>query len=88
MNIIIYGEKNDIFESNCVSIPEAIVELYKYCGGRVGSELFASVIEGMVRTATIQDMVTIFEHLVAGGVLIRRIYAGADRYFTEVGFDG
>lgn len=88
MNVIIYGEKNDIFETNCVSVPETIVELYEHCGGRVGRELFASVIEGMTYTATIPDMVTIFEHLVAGGVLIRRIYAGANQYFTEVGYDG
>ena len=88
MNIIIYGENNEVFESDCVSVPETIVELYKHCGGRVGCELFAAVIDGMVHTASIPDMVTIFEHLVAGGVLIRRIYAGADRYFSEVGFDG
>lgn len=88
MNIIIYGENNEVFESGCVSVPEAIVELYKHCGGRVGCELFAAVIDGMVHTATIPDMVTIFEQLVAGGVLIRRIYDGANRYFTEVGFDG
>ena len=88
MNIIIYGENNEVFESSCVSVPETIVELYKHCGGRVDCELFAAVIDGMVHTATIPDMVIIFEQLVAGGATIKKIYASASKYYTEVEDDG
>jgi glutamate mutase epsilon subunit len=84
MNIIIYGENNEVFESNCFSVPETIVELYEHCGGRISRELFDAVINGMVHTATIADMVIIFEQLVAGGATIKKIYASANKYYTEV----
>lgn len=83
MNIIIYGENNEVFESENCSVPGSIIELYKYCGGRVSNELFSVIIEGVVHTATIPDMVAIFEHLVAAGTPIKKIYAGATAYYTE-----
>ena len=82
MTIIIYGANNDVFETYSVSIPDAITELYAYCGGRMGRDLFSRIIEGLVITGTIQDMVDAFDHHSCEQP-IHKIYAGANRYFTS-----
>ena len=84
MTICIYGKNNDIFESNEVSVPATIIDLYNYCGGRISNELFATVINGMVHTTTMEEMVTIFEHFVAGGEPINKIYVGATSFYKAV----
>lgn len=82
MTIIIYGENNDVFEADTIYIPNAIAELYAYCGGRMGRDLFSRIIEGLVSTGTIQDMVDVFDHHSCKQP-IHKIYAYADRYFTS-----
>ena len=81
MTIIIYGVNKEVFESDAVSIPDSISELYEYCGGRMGRELFSRIIEGLVSTGNIQDMVDVFDHNSCTQP-IHRIYAYADKYFT------
>lgn len=88
MTLIVYGKDREIFESNKVSIPDAIVDLYQYCGGRMAKELFSKIIDGLVNTGTIKDMVDVFDHMSCGQPIFK-IYAGANSYFDlEVFGDG
>ena len=63
MKLIVYGKDREIFESNKVSVPDSIIELYQYCGGRMGKELFERIIDGLVNTGTIKDMVDVFDNM-------------------------
>lgn len=84
MTVIIHGDKNEVFETDTISIPHAIVELYDYCGGSMKRELFSNIIEGLIQTGTISDIVDVFNHLSLEGK-ITKIYAFADVYFTPNG---
>ena len=88
MTLIVYGKDKEIFESSKVSIPDSIVDLYQYCGGRMGKELFSKIIDGLVNTGTIKDMVDVFDHMSCEQPILK-IYAGASSYFSsEVLEDG
>lgn len=88
MKIIVYGKDREIFESNKVSVPDSIADLYQYCGGRMGKELFTKIIDGLVNTGTIKDMVDVFDHMSCEHPIFK-IYAGANSYFdSEVFEDG
>lgn len=84
MTVIIHGDKNEAFETDTITIPHAIVELYDYCGGSMKRELFSNIIEGLIQTGTISDMVDVFNHLSLEDK-ITKIYAFADVYFTANG---
>lgn len=81
MTIIIYGKNKEIFETDKVSIPHAIIALYEYCGGSMDNVLFSKIIEGMIDNSTIAEMVAVFEHM-SFESQIAKIYAYADCYFT------
>ena len=86
MKIIVYGKDREIFESNKVSVPDSIADLYQYCGGRMGKELFTKIIDGLVNTGTIKDMVDVFEHM-SCETPIWKIYTGANSCFESEVFE-
>lgn len=81
MTLIVYGKEREIFTSDSYSVPDAIVELYKYVGGGIDEDLFNLAIDGMVKTAGIQDMVRLF-NVLALETPIQEIYTGANKYWV------
>ena len=82
MVVIIHRENNRIFESDKTSVPDAIIDLYNYCGGRIGKELFSRIITGMTTTSSIEDMVILFEQVTCLEE-IKKIYVFADKYYDS-----
>ena len=82
MTVIVYGDNKELFETDVSHIPQAITELYKYCGGRIGKELFSKIIEGLTHTGTTQDMVDVFDHN-SCEMPIHKIYAYVEPYFNS-----
>lgn len=87
MTLIVYGKNKEIFESNQLSVPRAIIELYEYCGGRMGKELFAKIIEGLINTGTPADMVDVFDHMSCESPIVK-IYTNANSFFEVEDEDG
>lgn len=82
MILIVYGEKNELFKSNSYNVPDAIIELYKYGKGGIDDDLFEAAISGMIREASISDMVRMYNAL-ACEKPIRTIFTGAEEYWKE-----
>lgn len=82
MILIIYGKENEIFTSKQYNVPDAIVELYKYVKGGLDDDLFSMAIDGMVKTAGIQDMVRFF-NVLACEKPIHTIYTQAQEYWRD-----
>lgn len=85
MILIVYGEHKELFEADAWNVPDAIKELYAYVGGSIGENLFGKAIEGMVKTATIGDMVRFYNAL-ALEKPIHKIFTDATTYWS--GDDG
>lgn len=81
MTIIVYGKNKDFFETDVSYVPNAIIELYKHCGGRMGQELFERIIKGLTHEGTTEDMVEIFDHSCCD-MPIHKIYTYAETYFS------
>lgn len=63
MILIVYGEHKELFESDAWNVPDAIKELYAYGQGSIAEDLFDAAIEGMVKTASVDDMIRLYNAL-------------------------
>lgn len=82
MILIVYGKDKELFSSDEHSVPAAIIELYEYTKGGLDVDLFDKAIDGMVQTASIDDMVRMFDAL-ATDKPIHTIYTGVQEYWRQ-----
>lgn len=82
MILIVYGEKEELFKSNSYNVPDAIIDLYKYGKGGIDDDLFEAAISGMIREASTDDMVRLYNAL-ACEKPIKVIYTGAEEYWRK-----
>lgn len=80
MILIIYGKDKELFFSDENSVPDAIIGLYEYTKGGLDEDLFVKAIDGMVKTASIDDMVRMFDTL-ATDKPIHAVYTGVTKYW-------
>ena len=80
MILIIYGKDKELFFSDENSVPDAIIGLYEYTKGGLDVDLFVKAIDGMVKTASIGDMVRMFDTL-ATDKPIHEVYTGVTKYW-------
>lgn len=82
MTLIVYDKNKELFVSHEDSVPDAIVQLYAYTKGGLDEDLFSKAINGMVMTASIGDMVRLF-NATSLNAPIHAIYTAGSCYWEE-----
>lgn len=80
MILIVYGEHKELFVTEAWSVPDAIKELYQYEKGDIDEELFDAVIEGLIKSASVDKMVGLYNAL-AIEKPIHKIFTEAMQYW-------
>lgn len=80
MTLIVYGKTEEMFVTEIQSVPDAIIELYEYTKGGLDEDLFSKAIYGMQSTASVGDMVRLF-NATALDAPIGIIYTNAKEYW-------
>ena len=82
MNIIIFDENKEVFETTAWNVPDSIKELYAYGGGVISKELFDKTIDGLNKTGSTTEMVELYNSL-ALAKPIHKIYTEARVWWEQ-----